>query len=181
MLEHKRCGIKKHQIVLIIIPGLLLVALAGWLLCRTGTITVCTTPEPSPTTAVPRGAQPKSTATASETPEPPTEAKATATVTSNGTDVGPISVTTDAHTIAIGEEMNVVATVRDEAKQPVKGELVVFFGSLGVMSPASGLSNASGKVTATFTAGSVPGQATITVLSGYSFSSITILIEVPSE
>ena len=68
--------------------------------------------------------------------------------------------------LAPGAQTSITATIRDQTGRPICGELVTFFGSLGTMSPSSSVSNDSGRVTATFTASIVPGQATLTALAG---------------
>ncbi len=95
-------------------------------------------------------------------------------------DIGSLTLETDVDQLMPGERASVTATLRDQAGDPVSGELVIFFGSLGQMSPASSLSDGSGGVTATFTAGSDPGQATITVLAGYASSSVNVQVQASS-
>lgn len=80
-----------------------------------------------------------------------------------------------------GDQTTVEATVRDQFDRPMAGELVIFFGSLGTVVPSSGLSDGNGQVTAIFTAGSLPGQATITVLAGYVSKSVTIQISATNQ
>lgn len=58
------------------------------------------------------------------------------------------------------------AVLRDSAGQPVAGELVTLFGSLGEVTPASALSDANGRITASYHAGPNAGAAMITVLAG---------------
>lgn len=95
-------------------------------------------------------------------------------------DIGSLTLQSDVDQLMPGERASVTATVRDQAGNPVSGELITFFGSLGEMAPASGLSDDSGEVTATFTAGSVPGQATITVLAGYASNSVNVQVQASS-
>ena len=71
----------------------------------------------------------------------------------------------------------ITVTVYDQFARPVAGEVVSLFASLGGVSPSSGVSNAAGQVIASFTAGNLPGQATITALTGYASDSVTVQIE----
>jgi adhesin/invasin len=96
-----------------------------------------------------------------------------------------------AHTLALefdagkldpNQEAPVSAVLRDAAGQPVAGELVSLFGSLGEISPASALSDANGRVTATYRAGNTPGQAMITALAGYASKSVALQVgNAPTE
>lgn len=76
-----------------------------------------------------------------------------------------------------GAQTSLVVTVHDQFGRPMAGELVSLFGSLGTVSPSSGLSDGNGQVAATFTAGSVPGQAALTALAGYASDSTTIRVQ----
>ncbi|RIK31089.1 MAG: hypothetical protein DCC55_36715 [Chloroflexi bacterium] len=81
-----------------------------------------------------------------------------------------------------GQQATLSAVLRDASGQPVAGELVSFFGSLGEVTPASAMSDASGRVTATYRAGNIPGQAMVTALAGYSSQSATFQVgEVPTQ
>lgn len=75
-----------------------------------------------------------------------------------------------------GQEMNVTATLQDGTGQPLAGEVIALFGSMGVVSPASAVSDAAGRITFTYRAGSAAGQAMITVLAGYASASATLQI-----
>jgi hypothetical protein len=96
-----------------------------------------------------------------------------------------------AHTLALefgaskldpNQEAPVSAVLRDAAGQPVAGELVSLFGSLGEISSASALSDANGRVTATYRAGNTPGQAMITALAGYASKSVALQVgNAPTE
>jgi adhesin/invasin len=86
-----------------------------------------------------------------------------------------------AHTLALdfgvtkldpGQEAAITAVLRDAAGQPVAGELVSLFGSLGEVTPASAMSDDNGRITASYRAGNAPGQAMITVLAGYASQSV---------
>jgi uncharacterized protein YfaS (alpha-2-macroglobulin family) len=65
-----------------------------------------------------------------------------------------------------GEQATITVTVLDPSGNPVRGETVTLFGSLGEVSPASGVTDAAGKATSIFTAGNSSGQARIVALSG---------------
>lgn len=78
-----------------------------------------------------------------------------------------------------GQQATLSAILRDASGQPVAGELVSFFGSLGVVSPASAMSDANGRVTATYRAGDAPGRAMVTALAGYSSRSATFQVGAP--
>jgi hypothetical protein len=80
-----------------------------------------------------------------------------------------------------GQQANFSAVLSDASGQPVAGELVSFFGSLGEVTPASAMSDASGRVTATYRAGSAPGQAKLTALAGYASRSVAFQVgELPA-
>lgn len=76
-----------------------------------------------------------------------------------------------------GQSLPIAATLRDASGQPVAGEVVSFFGSLGEVTPASAVSDAAGRVTFTYRAGSTPGGAMITALAGYASQSATLQID----
>jgi hypothetical protein len=81
-----------------------------------------------------------------------------------------------------GQQATLSAILRDASGQPVAGELISFFGSLGEVSPASAMSDASGRVTATYRAGNAPGRAMVTALAGYSSQSATFQVgEMPTQ
>lgn len=69
--------------------------------------------------------------------------------------------------IALGQQMNVSAVLRDSGGAPVVGELVSLFGALGEVTPASAVTDASGRVNFTYRAGAVNGQAMVTALAEY--------------
>jgi hypothetical protein len=75
-----------------------------------------------------------------------------------------------------GQQINVSAILRDGAGQPVTGELVSFFGSLGEVTPASAVSDENGRVSFTYRAGAIPGQAMITALAGYAAHSVAFQV-----
>jgi hypothetical protein len=81
-----------------------------------------------------------------------------------------------AETVESGKPVSVTVTLLDAAGQPVGGELITLFGSLGTISPASASSDADGRVTATYTAGTVPGEARISALAGYTNASKVLQI-----
>lgn len=87
-----------------------------------------------------------------------------------------LSVSSSTARLDPGQQGSFTFTLRDAAGQPVAGELVSLFGSLGEMTAASALSDANGRVTATFRAGSAEGQAMITALAGYASVSVTVQI-----
>lgn len=68
--------------------------------------------------------------------------------------------------LQMGEQTSVNATIQDQFSRPFVGEVIVLFGSYGVIDPASQLSDANGQITATFTAGEQKGTGMISVLSG---------------
>jgi adhesin/invasin len=75
-----------------------------------------------------------------------------------------------------GQEAAISAVLRDAAGQPVAGELVTLFGSLGEVTPVSAMSDANGRVTATYRAGQHAGPAMITVLAGVAAQSVTFQV-----
>lgn len=76
-----------------------------------------------------------------------------------------------------GQEVAISAVLRDAAGQPVVGELVTLFGSLGEVTPASAMSDASGRVTATYHAGQNAGPAMITALAGVAAQSVSFQVD----
>jgi hypothetical protein len=81
-----------------------------------------------------------------------------------------------------GEQATITVTVFDPSGKPIKGEPVTFFGSLGEVNPASGITDAAGKVATTFTAGNYNGKANIVALSGYGSGTIEVeVIGAPVE
>jgi adhesin/invasin len=85
----------------------------------------------------------------------------------------------DVDVLEAGQQVSVAANLLDASGQPIGGKVVTFFGSLGEVVPASALSGADGRVTATFRAGNVPGQARISALAGYASASGPLQIEAP--
>ena len=81
-----------------------------------------------------------------------------------------------ADTLDHNQQINVGATLRDDAGRPVSNELVSFFGALGNVEPASAVTDSSGRVAVTYTAGTVSGQANITALAGYVSSSASLRV-----
>ena len=75
-----------------------------------------------------------------------------------------------------GQQLAVTAVLLDATGQPLAGELVSLFGSLGEVSPASAVSDANGSVAFTYHAGTVAGQAMITVLAGYAADSAILQV-----
>lgn len=75
-----------------------------------------------------------------------------------------------------GQTANIQAVLRDSTGQPVAGELVTLFGSQGEVTPASAMSDANGRVTATYRAGPAGGAAMITALAGVATQSVTFQI-----
>jgi hypothetical protein len=86
----------------------------------------------------------------------------------------------DAEVSEHGEPVRITAALVNASGQPIGGELITLFGSLGTISPPNALSDADGRVTATFTPGGIPGQARISALAGYATASDTLRIEVPA-
>jgi hypothetical protein len=76
----------------------------------------------------------------------------------------------------LGQQVAFSAVLRDSTGAPVAGELVSLFGSLGEVSPASVMSDANGRVSATYHAGAAAGRAMITVLAGYAAQSATFQV-----
>ena len=79
-----------------------------------------------------------------------------------------------------GQTATINAVLRDAAGQPVAGELVTLFGSLGEVTPASAMSDANGRVTATYRAGQNAGAAMITALAGVAAKSVAFQVGAPS-
>lgn len=75
-----------------------------------------------------------------------------------------------------GQTATIGAVLRDAAGQPVAGELVTLFGSLGEVTPASAMSDANGRVTATYRAGPTGGAGMITALAGVAAKSVTFQV-----
>lgn len=81
-----------------------------------------------------------------------------------------------------GQQATLSAVLRDASGQPVAGELVSFFGSLGEVTPASAMSDANGRVTATYRAGNASGRAMVTALAGYTSQSAAFQVgELPTQ
>ncbi len=75
-----------------------------------------------------------------------------------------------------GQQTTLTIQLHDAAGQPVAGELVTFFGALGAVTPASAVTDANGRVTATFQAGKIVGHGLITALAGSASHSISIQV-----
>jgi hypothetical protein len=90
-----------------------------------------------------------------------------------------LSLEPGADKLAPGQQMNVAAVLRDATGQPVAGELVSFFGSLGAVTPASAFTNAEGRILISYRAGSVAGAAKITALAGYASRTATLVVVGP--
>ncbi|MFN8445748.1 MAG: Ig-like domain-containing protein [Caldilineaceae bacterium] len=75
-----------------------------------------------------------------------------------------------------GQTVSVHAVLRDAAGQPVAGELITLFGSLGEVTPASVLSDANGNVSAAYHAGQSVGRAMITALAGVASKSVNFQV-----
>lgn len=68
--------------------------------------------------------------------------------------------------VLLGQQATATATVQDQFGRPLAGELVVFFGTLGTVSPDSALSDANGRASATFRAGNSAGVANVRAIAG---------------
>ncbi len=88
-----------------------------------------------------------------------------------------LTVTLTNATLQPGQQSALTATLRDSAGQPVADQLVVFYGGLGTITPASAVTDAEGRVNAVYTAGSRGGKAQVTVLAGYRAQSVPLQIE----
>jgi hypothetical protein len=64
-----------------------------------------------------------------------------------------------------GQQTALLATVLDQSGQPLAGVVTIFQSTLGTVSPANGVTNAQGQVSALFTAGNRTGLAGITALT----------------
>ncbi|MEZ4864232.1 MAG: Ig-like domain-containing protein [Caldilineaceae bacterium] len=78
-----------------------------------------------------------------------------------------------------GETATIHAVLHDAAGQPLAGELVTLFGSLGEVTPASAMSDANGSVTATYRAGPNAGGAMLTALAGVASKSVSFQVGTP--
>ena len=87
-----------------------------------------------------------------------------------------LDVTIGVNELNPGGQAGLIVTVYDQAAQPVRNELVTLFGTLGAVTPASGVSDANGQVLAVFNAGNAPGQANITALAGHVANSTSVQI-----
>jgi len=76
----------------------------------------------------------------------------------------------------LGEQMNVVVILRDSDGQPLSGQSVSFFGSFGHISPASAVTDASGRAQVSYQAGTRDGLGTITALAGYAAHSLHVQV-----
>lgn len=88
-----------------------------------------------------------------------------------------LTVTLTNATLQPGQQSALTATLRDSTGQPVADQLVVFYGGLGTITPASAVTDAEGRVNAVYTAGSRGGKAQVTVLAGYRAQSVPLQIE----
>jgi hypothetical protein len=75
-----------------------------------------------------------------------------------------------------GQQMNLSAVLRDGAGAPLAGEVISVFGSMGEVTPASAVSDANGRVSFTYHAGTNAGQAMVTALAGYAAQSATFQV-----
>lgn len=75
-----------------------------------------------------------------------------------------------------GESTNVSAFVLDQFGNPMVGELVIFFGSLGTLTVDNAVTDSQGKVSTQYTAGKELGKAVIQALVGSANSSMTLQI-----
>jgi len=78
-----------------------------------------------------------------------------------------------------GQQAQLSAVLRDSTGKPVAGELITLFGSLGEVTPASAMSDANGRVTATYRAGTNDGVAMITALAGVTAKSVSFQVGTP--
>jgi hypothetical protein len=78
-----------------------------------------------------------------------------------------------------GGQTTVTVTVRDQIGQPVSGTVVTFDGILGAVQPPTATTDASGGVTVTFTAGTMPGQAGVVVACDGVTETIPFQLETP--
>lgn len=85
----------------------------------------------------------------------------------------------DANQLDPGEIATLSAILRDESGQPVVGEVVTLFGSLGEVIPASAMSDVNGRVIAVYHAGPSNGAAMITALAGVTAQSVTFQVGTP--
>lgn len=80
-------------------------------------------------------------------------------------------------TLKPGQQIPIIVVLTDAAGSPLSGEPVTLFGSRGELSPASAVTDAQGRVSATFTAGQAAGEARITALATRASASTTLTIE----
>ena len=97
-------------------------------------------------------------------------------VTAQVTLANSLAVTLATSALQPGQQSAINATLRDPAGQPIADQLVVFYGGLGTVSPASAVTDTEGRVNATYTAGNRGGQAQVTVLAGYASHTVPIQI-----
>jgi adhesin/invasin len=79
-----------------------------------------------------------------------------------------------------GQTASLSVVLRDEAGQPITGQLITLFGSFGEVTPASALTDATGRITATYRAGQNAGTAMITALAGVAAKSVTFQVGTPA-
>lgn len=91
-----------------------------------------------------------------------------------------VSLAVSSNQLLLNQTTQATATVKDQFDRPISGELIVFFGTLGTVSPDSALSDANGQAKTTFTAGNNPGLANVRAISGSSIGEATVKINDPS-
>lgn len=96
-------------------------------------------------------------------------------------EIDTISVSISHEQVSAGHTVDVSATIRDESGQPLSGELVTFFGSLGTIYPDNAITNSNGVVSAIYTAGTESGNVTIQALAASTNDSAQIKIVEGSE
>lgn len=88
-----------------------------------------------------------------------------------------LNLIVDSARLRAGESTNVTVALQDSNSQPLAGELVTFFGSLGEMTPGSQVTDRNGQAFATFKAGRTGGQASIVALAGQTIQTVTLVIQ----
>jgi hypothetical protein len=96
---------------------------------------------------------------------------------STGTAYHGFTLNTTESILAPGQQSDVTIILTDAAGQPISGAPLTLIGSGGDVSPVSGITDARGRVDATFTAGQTAGTAHIAALSGYATASTIIRID----
>ena len=87
-----------------------------------------------------------------------------------------VEVSISSVVLSVGETAMVSVAVRDPLGQPVAGELVTLFGSLGTILPDNVITNAQGEASAIYKAVAESGDAVIQALVGSANDSATIQI-----